>query len=88
MPRLQTCSFCGGGIRPKTLPYHDEQWHGNTYRFENVPALVCAVCGEIYFEAAVSQAMDKVLTSNPKPKGFVQVPIVEFPLDAKTKVGA
>ena len=83
MPRLQTCIFCGGGVRPKNLSYHDEQWHGNTYRFENVPALVCSQCGEIYFEAAVSQAMDKALTGNPQPKSFAQIPIAELPLDAK-----
>ena len=77
---LDECDFCGGSLHPKALPYYDQHWHGKTYRFENVPALVCAACGEVYFEAAISQAMDKVLTSNPQPKGFVQVPIVELPL--------
>ena len=75
---LDLCDFCGGSLHPRVLPFHDEHWHDKTYRFENVPALVCAACGETYFDAAISQAMDRMLTGNPQPKGFVQVPILEL----------
>ena len=77
---MDECTYCGGSLHPETLPYYDQPWCGKTYRFENVPALVCADCGEVFFEAVVSQAMDKVLTGTPKPKRFVQVPILELPL--------
>ena len=83
MSRLRKCCYCGGSVHPEVLPYYDQPWLDNTYRFEDVPALVCAACGEVFFEAAVSQAMDKVLTSNPQPKRFAQVPIVELLLGAK-----
>ena len=77
------CDFCGGQLQPQTLPYYDEQWQGKHYRFANVPAYVCAQCGEIYFDAAVSQAMEEILTSNPQPKRFEQVPVWELSIGAK-----
>lgn len=77
---MDECSLCGGSLHLQTLPYYDQHWKGETYRFENVPALVCVACGEVYFEASVSQAMDKELTSNPKPKRFVQVPVLTLPV--------
>ena len=64
---MNQCSHCGGSLHAKTLPYHDQLWGDETYRFENVPALACAACGEVFFEAHVSQAMDRVLQSEPKP---------------------
>ena len=80
---MNECSFCGGSLHPKTLPHYDQEWEGETYRFEDVPALVCRACGEVFFEAAVDQAMDDVLVKQPQPKGFVQVPILELPLTEK-----
>ena len=77
---MDECSFCGGSLHRKILPYYDQPWEGDTYRFENVPALVCAACGEVFFEAAVDQAMDDVLTCMPEPKKFARVPVLELPL--------
>lgn len=77
---MKNCSFCGAGkLHPKTLSYVDQPWGAKTYRFENVSALVCDICGEVYFEAAVSQAMDKVLEDKPAPKRVDQVPVFELP---------
>jgi YgiT-type zinc finger domain-containing protein len=80
-PRL--CDFCGGELREQTLPYYDRTWQGKLYRFANVPALVCAQCGEKYFHATVSQAMEKILTGNEQPKRFEQVGVWELSLSEK-----
>ena len=72
------CSFCGGSLHPKILSYYDYQWGDETYRFEHVPALVCVACGELFFEAPVSQAMNKIVAGKPEPKRFAQVPILEL----------
>ena len=77
---MDECGFCGGSLHPQTLPYHDLVWEEKTYRFENVPALVCAACDEVFFEASVDQAMDKVLMRMDKPKRFVQIPVLELPV--------
>ena len=77
---MDECTYCGGSLHPKRLSHYDQEWEGKTYRFENVPALVCAACGEVFFEAAVDKAMDDVLGSTPKPKRFAKVPILDLPL--------
>ena len=76
------CDFCGGRLRAKTLLHLDYPWGDETYRFDNVPAYVCAQCGEIHFDAAVSQAMNKAVADNPQPKRFDRVPVLELPTGA------
>lgn len=85
---MTVCSFCGGSLHPRTLPHYDYPWGDKTYRFEHVPALVCAACGEIFFEAPVSRAMNRMVSESPQPKRFARVPILEFPAGVKTKVDA
>ena len=75
---MDECSFCGGSLHPKTLPHYDYSWDKDTYRFERVPALVCAACGEVFFEAHVSQAMNKMVSGNPQPKRFDQIPVLDL----------
>ena len=77
---MDECGYCGGSLHPKSLPYYDQEWEGKTYRFENVPALICAACGGVFFEAAVDQAMDDVLIRMPEPKRFAKVPILDLPV--------
>jgi len=75
------CSFCeGGALHSEILPHYDQLWGDETYRFENVPALVCNVCGEIYFEANVDQAMDKALAAAQasKPERYARVPLLDL----------
>ena len=77
---MDECGYCGGSLHSKTLPYYDLVWEEETYRFENVAALVCAACDEVFFEASVDQAMDKALEHLDKPKRFAQIPILELPV--------
>jgi YgiT-type zinc finger domain-containing protein len=80
------CDFCGGQLHPQTLKRVDYPRGDETYRFENVPAYVCDSCGEIYFDAVVSQAMNRAVSSNPQPKRFDQVPVLELSLGAENDV--
>lgn len=82
-PDNDLCDFCGGSLQPKILLYYDYPWGDKAYRFENVPAHVCASCGEIYFGAAVSQAMNKAVASGSVPKRYDQVPVLELSFGAK-----
>lgn len=74
---MTQCDFCGGTLHPKILPYFDQPWGDEVYRFEHVPALVCSQCGEAYLEAAVSQAMDQFLqtTAKPQPLRYDRIPV-------------
>ena len=81
---MKICSSCGSDkIHSKILPYFDQPWGEKSYRLENVPALVCDDCDEIYFEAAVDRAMDEALIAIEKaslePKRFDKVPVFEIP---------
>ena len=81
---MDKCGFCeDGALHKQTLPYHYEPWGDKTYRFEDVPAEICDVCGEIYFDADVSEAMDDALVSAEEAKKnrrFAKVPILDLPM--------
>lgn len=83
MPQLKKCAECGGTLRPKTIT-HTQPWGQELYRFENVPALVCAQCGRIWLSGKVSQTIDHLIEKQPKPKKYQKVPI--FSLGQLTKV--
>jgi YgiT-type zinc finger domain-containing protein len=65
-----TCPQSSGAFEAKTIT-HQQPWGEELYEFENVPALVCAQCGEV--ESAIKR--------HPQPKRYHQVPVfslVEF----------
>jgi hypothetical protein len=45
------------------------------YEFENVPALVCRQCGEVYLPAEVTQRIDSIIQEHPEPQRYHQVPV-------------
>ena len=76
---MNECTYCGGSLHARTLTYYDVAWNEKTYRFENVPALVCAACEEVFLEASIDQAIDKALNEKAKPKRYEQIPVLELP---------
>jgi YgiT-type zinc finger domain-containing protein len=69
-----TCAQCGGALERQTIT-HTQLWGNDLYEFENVPALVCRQCGEVWLEAGVSQLIDKIVQQQPQPKRYHQVPV-------------
>lgn len=51
------CLYCKGQLEEKTVS-RVQFYEGNWYLIENVPALVCSQCGEIFY---TPQAHDLVL---------------------------
>jgi YgiT-type zinc finger domain-containing protein len=45
----------------KRIVVHQQNWGGELYEFENVPALVCRQCGEVWLEAEVGQLIEKII---------------------------
>lgn len=72
------CALCGGTLERKSITYQ-HPWRGELYEFENVPALVCRQCGEIWLDSKVSQAIDAVIRERPQPKRYHQVPVFSLP---------
>ena len=74
MQRLRKCAACGGTLEEKTIS-HTQPWGEELYRFDDVPALVCAQCGEVWLAAEVSRLMDEIIGTQPAPKSYQQVPV-------------
>jgi YgiT-type zinc finger domain-containing protein len=74
MNQPTTCPQCSGGFVAKTIT-HQQPWGDETYEFENVPALVCAQCGDVWLSAEVAQLMESVIKRHPQPKRYRQVPV-------------
>jgi|SRR3989338_503526 len=77
MNKLNKCAECGGTLASKIITY-TQPWGKELYRFEKVPALVCAQCGHIWFSAEVSQRIDQIIKKQFKPKKYQKVPVFSF----------
>ncbi len=78
METPNVCEHCGGTVEHKTIT-HTQPWGSELYEFENVPALVCRQCGEVYLAAEVSQLIDSIIHEHPQPKRYHQVPVFSLP---------
>ncbi len=77
MRNPSTCPVCGGSLERRTIT-HQQPWGDELYEFENVPALVCAQCCEVYLEAEVGQLMEKIIQKHPTPKKYHHVPVFSW----------
>lgn len=71
---MKNCPFCRGAITSKRIE-HVHHWKGRIYILRNVPAEVCAQCGEVFFAPPTLKVMDKIAASRRKPKELVSVPV-------------
>lgn len=76
------CYFCGGKVTAKHVNVM-RHWKGRYILIENVPAHVCTQCGERYYDAAVAEAMDRIMRASETRLGAkreIRVPVVEMPI--------
>ena len=74
MPTPTKCTKCGGSLQRQTIT-HRQSWGDQLYEFENVPALVCQQCGEVWLEAEVGQLIERIIQEQPEPKRYHQIPV-------------
>src|SRR6266571_5458878 len=72
----QLCAVCGGELRETTIT-HEERRGDNLYLFHNVPAKVCAACGELWIDEEVLQALDRLIAEG-VPMRTVETPVFDF----------
>jgi len=72
------CYFCGGDVVEKIIEL-EFRWRGQLYMLERVPSGICQQCGEKYFTAEVSEAIDNAIKSG-KVTRMVNVPVKELKL--------
>jgi len=76
------CYFCGGKVTAKHVNVM-RHWKGRYILIENVPAHVCTQCGERYYDAAIAEAMDRIMRTSETRLGAkreIRVPVVEMPI--------
>jgi YgiT-type zinc finger domain-containing protein len=75
--KANLCDFCGGRLEEKVIIY-DKRWGQRLYTFEEIPALVCAQCGEKYLDGKVAERIESIIKSEKQPHRFKEVPVFEF----------
>ncbi len=74
------CHFCGGKVTAQKVDVM-RHWKGRYILIEDVPAYVCAQCGEKYYDGVVAEAMDQIMQASEttlSPKREICVPVIEM----------
>jgi len=64
-------------LKAQTIRYSQE-FEGNFYIIENVPAYICMQCGETILFESVAEAIQQIVWSGAKPKRTERVPVYEI----------
>ena len=70
------CAVCGGELKATTIT-HEEKRDSQIYLFQNVPAKVCAACGEMWIDEEVMQQIDQLIETG-VPVRKVETPVYDF----------
>ncbi|MEK7445190.1 MAG: type II toxin-antitoxin system MqsA family antitoxin [candidate division NC10 bacterium] len=57
---------------------HVQAWHDRVVVFENVPAEVCAHCGEVLFTGAVVDKLNSLLWSTTPATRTIEAPVYDL----------
>ena len=71
---MTQCPFCKGPVGPRRVE-HIHQWQGEVYILRNVPADVCAQCGEVFFGPDALKDMDAIASKSVEPQSYRSVPV-------------
>lgn len=71
------CAKCGGIIEDRRIGL-DRRMQGRLLIFADVPARVCAQCGEIWLSASTAKEMDRALSEAKRIVRIEQVPVVSL----------
>jgi YgiT-type zinc finger domain-containing protein len=77
---MKTCHFCGGELKEQltTFLYEDD---GQIWLVRNVPAFVCAQCGEKEFSRTTTKQVLALLKQPPRPAEILHVPAYDMALE-------
>jgi YgiT-type zinc finger domain-containing protein len=64
-------------MQPASVPYYYEE-NGRRWLFENVPALVCDLCGRTTFDPSVAARIQSIIIDGGEPTCYVTMPVYDF----------
>ena len=73
---MNECLICKGHLEEK-LVTRLQQYAGHWYMIENLPALVCSQCGEIYYTPDAHDHVVDLITSEASPVRFETVSVLD-----------
>lgn len=76
MNQSPVCAGCRGQLTPTTTSRFQE-YHGEYFILENVPVLVCAQCGEIYFTPEAHDLVLKLVRGHAAPDRMESVKVYD-----------
>ena len=75
--KKENCANCDGTLVRRKIEY-DKKIGEKRVLFEDVPALVCSSCDEVWFDGKVAEKMERLFQKGIKPTRWVKVPIWSF----------
>lgn len=73
---MKACRICKGELASRNVTRLQE-YEGQWYIIENLPALVCQQCGEIYYTPAAHDRVIDLITGGAKPVRVEQVAVLD-----------
>lgn len=74
---MKACHFCGGELKEQLTTFLYEE-AGQVWVVRNVPAYVCAQCGEKEFSRATTRQVLSLLKQPPRPAEILHVPAYDM----------
>lgn len=71
-----TCHYCQGNLVEKTVT-RVQQFGGRWFIIENVPALVCAQCGEVFYTPQAHDLVVRLISGQSEPARVEQVVVYD-----------
>jgi YgiT-type zinc finger domain-containing protein len=77
MANEDVCEFCDGKVEHRRIRarFH---YKGDTIYVDNVPAWVCARCGEQYFDAPVYKRLEEIAKQRDRIEKTICFPLAEY----------
>jgi YgiT-type zinc finger domain-containing protein len=75
---MEKCPRCkSAALVPQTIRYYQE-FEGNLYIIEQVPARICEQCGEVILSETTAEKIQNLIWSGAEPERTRVVPVYEM----------
>ncbi|MBI4319761.1 MAG: type II toxin-antitoxin system MqsA family antitoxin [Chloroflexi bacterium] len=74
---MRRCPICGGELKDTTIT-RPQEYEGKIIILENLPAEVCAQCGEVFLHPDVLERVQAIVWSKVTPKRMTSVPVFDL----------
>lgn len=72
-----SCRICGGNLKPQHIT-HMQPYQGHYVLIENLPALVCEQCGEVYLTPDSHDQIVALLKGGAEPVRTESLPVYDL----------